>query len=1581
MEVTNYSNAEKRYISRPREGWFHVCVGTELQLMSESSVRMLHRGVPQPLDSRKVAILLVIVMLLPIFNPVSADESVGRDDFGVLETMVNALTNQSNSGEDELAHNSAEGILSALEARGREIGDGDALLATDGVIGDITMRQTDPLVPSHPRPYVYLTDPDSHPDGWPNNLLDTLFELPPSFSDPLAFGANTYSLYVNYTARNNGPQHEAWEYGTFTGDILSFEGAGLFENAIDIDGDGSSDVAVGLSLVGLGTQGEGWGVTWSDGLIPTIESIWVRPNFQWKVRVLDYNDPLWDDMASMEVSLMKGVAYDLTFTGDGESYALVIDSRFTQPPHDFQVRVGLDQMTLNITDTFTNIIDVLNIFNGGDESGLEVTSVSAPYAILVSNPNRNSANEQTDCEDSSWYDPIADHEEESRLHKCGYSIGIGYVHFDEPDLDGNRALDELGYIDIGLHPIEGSTLIPEEVDLVIRNDNAGENSFDNIEIFSDTDADLWFHYFEDRSAHIEEGGQFGNISDSRGWVRDMPKGTLPQEEIDAIFTLIGEAPGSANLPGDMPNRLSLIISIKNYTADTSVNVADSSLIFNPSDNRWNSLILIAGTESISKIEYVSTFQRHGYAMDSSSMEVEIIDLPEVVAVFGTFEIPSSNRIRVEFGTAPDLLSEVLDNVVLNLVEIILDLGTILNGLPEAIVGTAGESSGEIFLQFYNQVRETWNDGRTRAETNVGSLSLSIGSSPHPVMEKNHILLAEDLDYTDDNGNVDGKYGRVNGPLVPVGMSVLLTDISGVSYSYDQVTDLRTISLSGISGEELIIGHLTHFSNSTEGEIRQFASISNRPESLTISQQGSDIAYSATGEIGTITYSGEGDGQYNALRLNDLPSQFELQLGETLAFSAPDGVGSIEVQISNATTPLTMDDDHARFWLDQNIGEASMSLKLSNLTSIILNPPEEPGAIGKTGNSQLVMNRTGSAPFSVFLEDVSDRDDEFLGLSGRIHLDPLPANVTMSLPSSQNSDVISIPEFGEAEGILALSFFLSGMIDFGSSVNDFAVESMVNLGDASNVASNMSLGLDLITGEEFDITLDVKKGVNIPDEPRWVHGISGEVLEATELAFNYSRMPEFTESSRLVVSSALDDFTITAEEMPQVIQALDWAGLSDSTSLVDAMLDGYISPRELTLLDTETLEEEGVTFEQRRSWHSKIWVPQLPAGRIQLSYQVTITDDIPTFDIIASLDGWTPFRPMLTVELNGFSRTDSLLVLNGLDTSFQRDVTIHMSISTESDLIIPRTTIDMIYDLGERIDNARVLQNNQLRGIRTEMMMFNVPASADLFSKIGDILQADLTVPPEDRIGINSADSLMLQQLRKVDGLWWPATMFIRDVPGEMHLLAAPANNFDIHEEQSFQGMFEMAYSSNSDDMDLFIETKGKSQNIRGDNLMLAENLPDRFSMEVTEDYGAMISASGNGVEKLYIRRTNSMVQEGVEIISAEVVGEDLKGAEVHIYRPLGYPVIVVDGITGGRIVATAHTEVTVLGTGIDARGVLLDAQFTGGIPTASSVGVNGVVTDLSLLSSLTGGEIETTHIMIGDPFSSLLATAVAAVTG
>ena len=56
------------------------------------------------------------------------------------------------------------------------------------------------------------------------------------------------------------------------------------------------------------------------------------------------------------------------------------------------------------------------------------------------------------------------------------------------------------------------------------------------------------------------------------------------------------------------------------------------------------------------------------------------------------------------------------------------------------------------------------------------------------MERNHIILAEDS----DNPNVMGRYGPES-TIVPVAISLNVDDISGLSYSYDQPTDLRTIS--------------------------------------------------------------------------------------------------------------------------------------------------------------------------------------------------------------------------------------------------------------------------------------------------------------------------------------------------------------------------------------------------------------------------------------------------------------------------------------------------------------------------------------------------------------------------------------------------------------------------------------------------------------------------------------------------------------------------------------------------------------------------------------------------------------------
>jgi hypothetical protein len=182
-------------------------------------------------------------------------------------------------------------------------------------------------------------------------------------------------------------------------------------------------------------------------------------------------------------------------------------------------------------------------------------------------------------------------------------------------------------------------------------------------------------------------------------------------------------------------------------------------------------------------------------------------------------------------------------------------------------------------------------------------------------------------------------------------------------------------------------------------------------------------------------------------------------------------------------------------------------------------------------------------------------------------------------------------------------------------------------------------------------------------------------------------------------------------------------------------------------------------------------------------------------------------------------------------------------------------------------------------------------------------------------------------------------------------------------------------------MDLFLETKGKAQNVQGGNLMIAENLPDRFVMETTDDWGARISASGNGVERIYLKRTSSPMMPGVSMNSAQVLGENLKSVTIHIPRYAGIPVIIMDDITSGRIVVTADVSADIMGYEIDGRGVLLDAQFTGVIPTASSLGVNGVVTDLSLIGGLTGGSVETTHIMVGEPISTLISTIIATVVG
>ena len=1562
--------------------------------MDEPALRLLRAGLRQPNRRGRTAVMLVLVMMVSLMPPVSGDVTVARDDFGVLDAFADTLADRAAEGESLVALQGAQSSFALLDASKRTVQSGDALADAENVLNQVELRDTAPFEEDHPRPYEFLTDVATHPDAWPYNLWETLFSIENlGLDNLLGIGINTYAVYVNFSSRNNGPAYEAWDQGTFTGELLVGTDLVLFENYIDIDGDGTDDLSVALTLEGLTTLGEGFGIETGNNPIPGAPGVptelWIRPTFQWAVSAMNINDPLWNELEHLEVSLMKGLAFDITLS-NSESYAIVIDTRFTQPPADVTLGVGIERISFDITSAIAlpqQFIASLLLGNV-NSSDLSLTGITAPYAVRLTNPNAPGSTDQTDCSETLNYNPETDHVADSRSHKCGIGIGVGYVHFDEVQPDQSVDILEYAYLDVGFHPEEGDTIIPSEVDLTLRNDNIGDNSFDTIEIYSDVGSDVYIHYFEDRSNVPEGDSPFGNITDSRLWIRGLPSGSLHDDEIAAIFTTIGEAPGSVNLPGDIPDRLSLIVAIKNFSGDNSNNVDDPTLPINPAQPP-NTLFLIAGTSSIKEFNYASTFKRGGYAGDSSSMLVEMDDLPRVIVIQGSFLLSSSGVDRVNLDN-PNLntIAQFFDNALLGVIEIVLDIGTILNGLPTAVVGTAGSSGGVIDIQCYNQVKKSL-PGSNREAMEIEHMLFALASSPQPWLpEMDHILLSEDTDIA----VVDGRLGPVD-PLVPVAMSMRIGGISHVRHDFDPINEIRDMQLDGSASGSLLIGHIKHDGGDLNSAVKQSAMVSNRPAQFNIVQQAESLEYEASEPIGTITYGGQSGEQRNAIRLSGLPASFQLVLGDTVGYVADGPMESIQVQMTNATTPLTMDGDHVRFWVNENTAEASLSLKLSDITSIERLSPLVPGSTGPEGNSEVRLVRSSSSPFGVSFEDVSTHDNPFLGLNGQVYFDPLPANISLTLPSDVDSDGLELPTFGEDEGIEALSFFLGDLVDFGSVVNDFVHALTVNVGGDIGESENMSLGLDLFTGEAFNMTVDLKKGSNLEAEPAWMHGMGMEALEQTRLEANLSRMPTFTATSRGPMEAILADGRIDATERVEALTILEASNITAAEALVDALEDGRVIEGELEDVNLTRLEEEGLTLHDTRAWHLRAWLPSLPAGTIELVYDFRMLGGVPTYEVDLKMSQWQPQYPQMTIIANGLEGQDLELFIDGLDTTTPRNVEVNVLFSTQENLTVPRVSVDMHYDAGVRLKSAHAILIDHEALTRVEALVVGIPQSTDVSAVIGDVLLLDLVVPEIHRTNGHSADSLMLKQLRYVDGFWYPSTAFMRDLPGEMHLSTEPDTRFDIRKQTAFQGMRTLDYSSNTDDMDLYLEASGRAIEAKGDVLMLAEDLPTRFVLSLTDDFGMRVDSSGSGVKKVYVRQTDVPATPGVTIERVEVVGQNLKGATIRIYSGPGeYPLIVIDDITDGRLVATAEAYVQpgliepwlhpVVGDfEMEGRAVLLDAQFTGIIPTASSVGVNGIVTDLSLVGSLTGEFVETRHVMVIDPIGSALASGLAMLFG
>jgi hypothetical protein len=113
----------------------------------------------------------------------------------------------------------------------------------------------------------------------------------------------------------------------------------------------------------------------------------------------------------------------------------------------------------------------------------------------------------------------------------------------------------------------------------------------------------------------------------------------------------------------------------------------------------------------------------------------------------------------------------------------------------------------------------------------------------------------------------------------------------------------------------------------------------------------------------------------------------------------------------------------------------------------------------------------------------------------------------------------------------------------------------------------------------------------------------------------------------------------------------------------------------------------------------------------------------------------------------------------------------------------------------------------------------------------------------------------------------------------------------------------------------------------------------------------------------------------------EAMGENLRSETLHIREILGpYAVIEVDDVDGGRIIVSARLTTEFAGRDIQVRGVLIDAQTTGGVPTGTTLGINGLSSDLSILNLVPGLSGSTHHVLVPEPFTSAILTIFATLT-
>ena len=604
--------------------------------MENGSVRLIRTA---PRSKISLPVLLVILFFLPTLAPfasVSGEARIESQDFQILEELGTVLNQREQVVQGDSVSNIAGPLLDQVRVGVQDTSVADPLHDIDEALDDVIIVETAAPAVIHPEPYIILTDENSRPPGEVRTIWSTLFNL------------TDYVIWTRYVD-TDGNVVEQFETITFLTSLLSLldPETDFLLHQMDIDGDGDDDIQVGLT-VNLNNI----------DLSGATLSAYVQLDYQVSVLPSSTTDSDWDNLQTLEVSIMKAFAYSDGVLNEGESYVWVIDSKFTHTPYDFTLGVGLERFSFDLSgagaDLILSLVNALTfgVFSGGDESGVSIASLAAPYQISIDNSG------QTECPDR--YSPIELTTLPSNEISCGVTAGFGYVHFSPPDSQENREVWEVAYIEAAIHPNRLSTILPEQLEVTIRTDSTladgtgslGENGLTTLEYWADERADLHIHFHEDRSEAPEENsdGNYGNVTDSRGWFRGMPEGSLTTEEIDRTFTMLGSK-SEPELPGSQPDRLGLIIAVKNFTRDTSQNVDDPTLPVNPAYPP-KTLVLVRSIQSLESVEYHSWMKRGGVDTDHRRIQITAEEIPTAIVFFGSFElggpivlIPVSIQVR------------------------------------------------------------------------------------------------------------------------------------------------------------------------------------------------------------------------------------------------------------------------------------------------------------------------------------------------------------------------------------------------------------------------------------------------------------------------------------------------------------------------------------------------------------------------------------------------------------------------------------------------------------------------------------------------------------------------------------------------------------------------------------------------------------------------------------------------------------------------------------------------------------------------------------------------------------------------